>query len=247
MKLALFADLHANLEALTACLANAEHEGAEAHAFLGDLVGYGADPAAVLDVVAAHAARGAPVVLGNHDAAALDGRTDTMDKGAAAAIAWTRGELGASGRALLAGLPLVARRGEALFVHASADAPESWTYVADATRAGQSLAACDATWVFSGHVHVPALYYLAPGGRAVPFTPVPGVAIPIPPRRRWLAIVGSVGQPRDGSAAACYAMCDLARATLTFHRVPYDVRTAAAKVRAAGLPDRLALRLEHGK
>jgi diadenosine tetraphosphatase ApaH/serine/threonine PP2A family protein phosphatase len=247
MKLALLADVHSNLEALTACLDDAARAGADAHAFLGDLVGYGAEPCAVLAVVADHAARGAAVVRGNHDVAVLDGRTDTMDRAAAAAIAWTRARVGAAERAFLERLPAVERRGEALFVHASADRPEAWTYVNDGLRAAQSLTAAGATWVFCGHVHVPALYHLAQGGHAVHFAPVPGVAIPVPPRRRWLAIVGSAGQPRDGSAAACWALADLARGTLEFRRVPYDVRAAAAKVRAAGLPERLALRLEHGR
>src|SRR5690242_10921607 len=248
MKLALLADLHANLEAVTACLAHARGEGAEAHAFLGDLVGYGADPNAVLELVAEHARGGAVVVRGNHDAAVASGRSETMDRAAAHAVAWTRAALGAAERSFLEGLPLVARQGDAVFVHASAEAPADWTYVADGLRAHQSLAAAAATYVFCGHVHVPALYYEAAGGvRALPLAPEPGVAIPVPPRRRWLAVVGSAGHPRDGLTAACYAVLDLARATLTYHRVPYDFRAAAAKVRAAGLPERLALRLEHGR
>ena len=246
MKLALLADVHANLEALEACLAHARDAGADAHAFLGDLVGYGADPVAVLDLIEARAEAGAIVVRGNHDTAALDGRTESMDRAAAAAIAWTRERLGARQRAFLERLPLVARQGEALFVHASAASPAEWTYVTDPTRAAESLAAAGATWVFCGHVHEPALYH-AGAARPVHFAPVPGVAIPVPPRRRWLAIVGSAGQPRDGSAAACYAIFDAAEGALTFHRVPYDARKAAAKVRAAGLPERLALRLERGR
>jgi diadenosine tetraphosphatase ApaH/serine/threonine PP2A family protein phosphatase len=119
--------------------------------------------------------------------------------------------------------------------------------VSDQLRAAESLAASDATWVFCGHVHVPALYHATTARHAAHFAPVPGIAIPVAPRRRWLAVVGSAGQPRDGDPAACYALFDAAAATLTFYRVPYDVRAAVAKVRAAGLPDRLALRLEHGK
>ncbi|GEJ56838.1 metallophosphoesterase family protein [Anaeromyxobacter diazotrophicus] len=247
MRLALLADLHANLAAVEACLAHAAARGAEGHAFLGDLVGYGPEPAEVLELVAAHAARGAVVVGGNHDAAVVDGRTETMDPAAAEAVAWTRARLPEPARRFLAELPLVARREGALFVHASADAPRAWTYVSDPLRAAQSLAAAEATWVFCGHVHVPALYHLTAAGRAAHFAPVPGVAVPVPPHRRWLAVVGSAGQPRDGNPAACYALFDAAAGTLTFHRVPYDVRGAAARVRAAGLPERLARRLEHGK
>lgn len=248
MNLALLADVHANLEALSACLEHARREGAEAYAFVGDLVGYGPDPAAVLDIVMAHAASGAVVVRGNHDAAAVGSGAESMHPSAEEALAWTRARLSRAHLDFLAALPLVERRGAALFVHASADRPADWTYVSDPLRAEQSLlAAPDASWVFCGHVHEPVLYYLAPPRRPVAFHPVPGVPIPIPPRRRWLTVVGSAGQPRDGSTAACYAMADLERERLTFHRVPYDVSATAAKVRAAGLPERLAHRLERGE
>jgi diadenosine tetraphosphatase ApaH/serine/threonine PP2A family protein phosphatase len=247
VKLALFADIHANLEALEACLAHAGEQGAEEEAFLGDLVGYGADPAAVLERIRARAAGGAVVVRGNHDAAVAAAGGDTMNRSAEAAVDWTRRQLDEGQLAFLAGLPLLVRRHDACFVHASADRPADWTYVQDALRAAQSLAVAGATWVFSGHVHQQALYHLTPAGYAKPFKPLPGVVIPVSPRRSWLAVVGSVGQPRDGNTAACYALFDTARATLTFHRVPYDWAVAAAKIRAAGLPESLALRLERGE
>jgi diadenosine tetraphosphatase ApaH/serine/threonine PP2A family protein phosphatase len=247
MILALLADLHANLEALTACLAHARTQGAERRVFLGDLVGYGADPVAVLDRVGEEVAHGALVVRGNHDAAVVEAGADTMNRAAEAAVDWTRARLDARHLEFLAGLPLTARLGDALFVHASAQVPAEWTYVTDARRAGQSLSATDATYVFCGHVHDPMLYYAAVPGRAVAFRPVPGVAIPVPPRRRWVAIVGSAGQPRDHNTAACYAIFDESARTLTFHRVPYDWSGAAAKIRAAGLPESLARRLELGE
>ncbi|GAO02733.1 metallophosphoesterase [Anaeromyxobacter sp. PSR-1] len=248
MRLALFADVHANLEALTACLAHAEAAGVDGHAFLGDLVGYGADPVAVLELVQAHAERGALVVLGNHDAAVLEAReAATMNPTAEEAVRWTRERLGPAARAFLAGLPLVIRRDPLVLVHASADAPGEWAYVTDPLHAQRSLAAAGAPYVFCGHVHEPVLYYTGAADRPVAFRPVPGVAIPAPPRRRWLAVVGSAGQPRDGNTAACYAIVDVARASITFHRVPYDWPAAAAKVRAAGLPERLAQRLAHGE
>jgi diadenosine tetraphosphatase ApaH/serine/threonine PP2A family protein phosphatase len=247
MKLALLADIHANLEGLTACLEHAAEQGAEAHAFVGDLVGYGADPLAVLEVVAAHAAAGALVVRGNHDAAILDDGSDTMNRSAEAAVEWTRAQLGEPERAFLAGLPLTAARDEVFLVHASADRPADWTYVTDPLRAEQSLAAARGTWVFSGHVHESMLYYQGSGGRPLQFRPEPGVPIPVPAHRRWLAIVGSAGQPRDGNTAAAYALLDTTARTLTFYRVPYQWSRAAAKIRAAGLPESLARRLELGE
>lgn len=248
-KLALLADVHGNLEALRACLASAEEAGAECYAFLGDLVGYGADPAAVLEIVEDQARQGAMVVRGNHDAAVLDeNEARSMNAAAEEAIAWTRTQLGEGHRAFLRSLPLSVRRDAVLLVHASAEAPERWIYVTDPARAEHSLrAAGDASYVFCGHVHEPMLYYTGAANRPVPFRPVPGIPIPVAPRRRWLAIAGSVGQPRDGKTAACWALADLERFTLTFHRVPYDTAAAARKVRAAGLPDRLAVRLEQGE
>jgi diadenosine tetraphosphatase ApaH/serine/threonine PP2A family protein phosphatase len=248
MKLALLADVHANLEALEACLAQARAEGAERYAFLGDLVGYGADPRAVVDVVKALVADGALAVRGNHDDAAVAGDASYMHQAAGKAIAWTRTQLDEGRREWLAGLPLVVRDDRLLLAHASPAAPTEWIYVTDPLRAAEALAgAAPARWVFCGHVHEPVLYTQGSAARPVPFRPVPGVAIPVPPRRQWLAVVGSAGQPRDGNTAACFAMLDTDRATLTWLRVPYDWRAAAAKVRAAGLPESLARRLERGE
>jgi len=246
MKLALFADIHSNLEAITACLAHAQALGADRYAFVGDLVGYGADPMAVLELVEQHAADGAVVVLGNHDAAAAGRPAGQMNDSARSAIDWTRTQLGERQRAFLEALPLTARIDDMLFVHASALTPERWIYVTDAADAEQSMEACDANYTFCGHVHHPKLYYTGPGGRPMPFVPVPGVPIPTGRHRKWLAIVGSTGQPRDGNNAACYALFDTERERLIYYRVPYAHGLAAQKIRAAGLPLRLALRLEHG-
>ena len=164
-----------------------------------------------------------------------------MREAAATAIGWTRAQLDARQLAFLDRLPLTAREGEVLYVHASAELPDRWIYVSDEFRAARSLAAAEgARYVLSGHVHEPTLFYTSAAERPVPFTPVPGRAIPVPAHRRWLAVVGSVGQPRDLNTAACWAMLDLARRTLTFHRVPYDWRSAAEKIRRAGLPEILA-------
>lgn len=247
MKLALLADVHANLEALEACLRHARERGAQRFAVLGDLVGYGADPGPVVDAVSALAADGALVVRGNHDDAIAASAADFMHHAAARVIAWTRERLTPGQRAYLAGLPLVIREEGLFLVHASPQSPATWIYVTDPLRASHAFeAAAPAPWVFCGHVHEPVLYTHGVTARPVPFRPVPSVAIPVAPRRRWLAVVGSAGQPRDGNTAACYAMLDTERAMLTFHRVPYDCRTAAEKVRSAGLPESLARRLERG-
>src|SRR5450755_1190002 len=117
--IALLADVHSNLEALRACLKHAAGRGAERYAFLGDLVGYGADPAAVVDIVADHASRGAIVVKGNHEAAVTQGARSLNDA-AHEAIEWTRNALSPGQRGFLASLPLIIHDGSMCFVHASA-------------------------------------------------------------------------------------------------------------------------------
>ena len=246
MKLALFADIHSNLEAITACLAHARSLGAQRYAFLGDLVGYGADPVAVLDLIEEHASAGAVVVLGNHDAAALGRPNDTLNANARAAIEWTQMQLRDKQRAFLAGLPLTVREGNILFVHASAAAPEQWIYVTSLREAEDSIRAGNAGYVFSGHVHEQKLFYVGASGRPMPFRPVPGTPIPTGKHRQWLAIVGSAGQPRDHVNKACWVLADFERERLTFFRVPYDYDLTVRKIRAAGLPGRVARRLERG-
>ncbi|HKA92058.1 MAG TPA: metallophosphoesterase family protein [Haliangiales bacterium] len=239
--LALLSDIHANVEALDACLEHARRCGATRYAFLGDLVGYGADPQRVVDTVMRYAADGAVVVKGNHDAAVAKSEPGMSD-GAAEARDWTRGALDAAAKVWLAALPLCLREDPICFVHASAAAPARWEYIHDAVRAQRCVDAAGTTYTFGGHVHEQALYFEAAAGRMTRFRPVSGSPVPVPGHRRWFAIVGSAGQPRDGNPAAAYALFDLARATLTFHRVPYDHVAAARKIRAAGLPDLLSWR-----
>jgi len=246
VKTALLADVHSNLEALAACLAHARRQGVERYAFLGDLLGYNADPLACLEIIGELADRGATVVLGNHDEACLGGLCEEVNYHARDAIYWTRDRLGAAERAFLARLPLVATDGGATYAHASPDEPQHWTYITSPREAERALAAAATPVVAVGHVHHAALYFTAANGAPRRFQPVPGVPIPLGPRRRWLLIAGSVGQPRDGSTAAAYAIHDQGRAALTSFRVPYDCASAARKVRAAGLPERIALRLEIG-
>jgi len=220
--------------------------GADRRAFLGDLVGYGADPVAVLDLVEQHASKGAIVVMGNHDAAALGRPDDALSGSALAAVDWTRAQLGARHRTFLSSLPLKVEADDILYVHASAAAPEQWIYITGPREAAESIDAGGRHYTFSGHVHEPKLYYTGTSGRPMAFRPVPGTPIPVAKQHRWLAIVGSAGQPRDGNNAACYALFDTERERLTFFRVRYDYESAIRKIRAAGLPERLALRLERG-
>ena len=247
MRIAFFADIHANREALEACLAHSELYDVNQYVFLGDLIGYGADPGWVLDVVSYHHERGAVVVLGNHDeAVSLTKPDNTMNSDAQFAVDWTRSRISADQRQFLERLPLQEEQSNSLYVHANAWAPGDWEYVMSASEAEQSLAATQCRLTFCGHLHDPALYNQRAAGRVVPFTPVPGVDIPLGSHRRWIVVLGSVGQPRDRNPAACYALFDSVRNTLTYFRVPFDVESAAQKIRAAGLPDWLGTRLAMG-
>lgn len=246
MLIALMTDIHGNREAFGACLAHARARGVDRFVFLGDFVGYGADPAWVVETVASLVAEGAVAVRGNHDDAAL-GRADRMNEAAAAAIRWTRDRLGPADKAFLDRLPLTAAEDDRLYVHADASAPDRWRYVTDAVAARTSLGACTARLLFCGHVHQPCLYGLSPPERITRFTPTAGMPVPLLPPRRWLGVIGSVGQPRDGDPAAAYALYDTGTTMLTVQRVPYDIASAAAKIRAAGLPALLADRLFQGR
>jgi diadenosine tetraphosphatase ApaH/serine/threonine PP2A family protein phosphatase len=246
MRIALLADLHANREAVQACLDDARRVGAERYVFLGDLVGYGADPVWVVERVRAEVERGALTVRGNHDASVVDPLRAGLNDDAQRVADWTRGQLDAEAIAFLAAMPLAHEEAGVLYVHANAYAPAGWDYLGGRVEVGRSLAATDAALTFCGHVHEPALWTLSGTGKLGVFTPVAGTDIPLAGHRRWLAVVGSAGQPRDGDPAACWALFDAAARTLTWRRVPYDHASAAAKIRAAGLPERFAARLEAG-
>lgn len=244
MRIAILADIHANAEALEACLGHAGREGAGRHVFLGDLVGYGADPGAVLDAVMSRVGAGGLAVLGNHDLAVVEGASPRMNPDARKVVEWTRTRLSAPQLAFLRGLPLTAQSGESLYVHANAWAPDRWEYVVSELDAGRSMRAARQRLTFCGHVHTPALYHMDSDLRASAFAPVPGTAIPLGPRRRWLVLPGSVGQSRDGNPAACYALFDDATCALTFFRVPYDTEAFSRKIRDAGLPETFNARPE---
>jgi len=247
MKLAIVTDPHANRESLSAVLAHADAAGARQFAFVGDLVGYGADPAWVLDCVRERVRDGAIVVLGNHDEAVAQGSHPGMHPDARYVVDWTRQRLSAAQIDFLASLPLQVERDGMLFVHANAWEPAGWGYITGRAEAVRSMMATRCAYTFCGHVHDPQLYHLARTGKAGEFTPTPEVEIPVPAHRQWLVIPGSAGQPRDGNPAAAYAMFDTSAQTLCFFRVPYDHDSAGAKITEAALPQRLADRLAEGQ
>ena len=246
MLLALFADIHANRQAFTACLDFARARGAERIVCLGDYVGYGADPEWTVETVMDLVEKGALAVRGNHDSA-IGISTESMNAQAQAAIEWTRGRLSASQRRFLAELPLTLQDDDRLYVHSEASSPAKWRYVQSTADAGRSLMATAAHVTFCGHIHQPALYSISVTGKMTGFVPTSGVTVQLLQGRRWLTVVGSVGQPRDGDPAASFAMFDTASREITYCRVPYDVDAAAKRIRDNGLPNWLADRLLVGR
>jgi diadenosine tetraphosphatase ApaH/serine/threonine PP2A family protein phosphatase len=245
LRIALLSDIHANVGALRACLKHAGEHGADRFAFLGDLVGYGADPSAVLDVVTPYTLAGAIAIKGNHDEA-IAKSSSYFNESAQAALELARDTLNAEHKRFLAALPLLHRDGRECYVHASAAMPERWSYIDSPSAAKRCVEASQATYTFCGHVHDQLLYFENQHGRMCEFRPLPGTPIPVHGHRRWVAIVGSVGQPRDRNPAAAYAIFDRGLELLTYYRVAYDALAAANGIRRSGLPESLAIRVERG-
>lgn len=246
MRIGLLSDIHGNREALDACLASLAEERCDRVVVLGDLVGYGPDPVYVVDRVRELAERGAIVIRGNHDDYVARPRRG-MSEHAKTAIDWTRTRLDAETQAYLGALPLSVREDDRLYVHASADEPADWTYVDDVDTADRSLQATDARHVYCGHTHVPALFHAMPGRRAQYFRPLPNRPIPFVASRRYLLVLGAVGQPRDRNPNACWGLVDTDEPGVTLVRIPYDVDTTMRKINDAGLPEWLARRLAEGR
>jgi predicted phosphodiesterase len=242
MRVAVISDIHANLPALEAVLAAVDAEGADELWCLGDLVGYGPHPN---EVVAAVRERVAVCLAGNHDLGVV-GRIDLDDFGgdAAEAARWTRAVLDDDARAFLTALePSGARAGLGLY-HGSPRDPV-WEYVLDGWTAARSLEAAPERHVLVGHSHVALQISVdADGAQAGGLAPAE-TELELGEVRRLLN-PGSVGQPRDGDPRAAWLVIDAEPGRATFRRTAYPIGRTQADVRAAGLPEGLAARLEHG-
>ena len=246
MLLAVFSDIHGNRQAFEACLKVARMHGAEQFVLLGDFVGYGADPEWVVDTAMELVARGAIAVRGNHDQA-VNSSSETMNAEAQIAIEWTRGRLDAAQRRFLAELPMLVNDSDRLFVHSEASHPQRWHYVRSTVDAAKSLIATPAHVTFCGHIHRPALYSMSVTAKMTSFVPKTDVPVQLLRGRQWLAVLGSVGQPRDGDPSAAFVLFDTESCQITYCRAPYDVATAAGRIRDNGLPHWLADRLSQGR
>ncbi len=248
MRYLVLSDIHANLEALDATLDHAAREAYDRVLVLGDLVGYGADPASVIDRV--RDLDPLAIVRGNHDrAAARVDDAETFNLSARRAVTWTAEVLTPAHRAYLAALP----QGPALVnsgVEICHGAPSGEDdYVFEAHDAARALQEAVRPVCFFGHTHIQVIYQWAPDGAL----DVSGTArssarrLSLQPEYKYLVNPGSVGQPRDGDPRAAYALLDTDAHELVLFRVPYAIERAQAKIRAAGLPEVLAARLASGR
>ncbi len=242
MKIAIYSDVHGNLEALEAVLGTEAFRSADRVICLGDVIGYGADPSACLARSRAVAER---LLLGNHESAVANPQELAYFNGyARRAIEWTRDRLSEEERAYVASLPFVHRESpEVLFVHAAPTDPPAWDYIIDYHTAIREMAGFTERICFVGHSHVPLAVEAPNSGQpralSFPFTLRDGA--------RYLVNVGSVGQPRDGDPRASFAVYDADARRVALHRVEYAIDAAQEKILAADLPAYLAARLARGR
>ena len=239
MRIAVLSDVHANLPALEAVLADAGPVDAIWH--LGDVVGYGPDPAGVVERLRDAGATG---VRGNHDAAASGGsEIEWFNPEARRAMEWTRGAISQSSLDWLGAQPDRRTEGISELVHGSFREP-LWEYVTSQSVARGSLEALGAKVGLHGHTHIPVAF-VEDGGRLAFMRGRTGGPLELKGRRA-LVNPGSVGQPRDGNPDASYMILDPAAGVVSWHRVPYDVKAVQGAMREAGLPPALGSRLAVG-
>ncbi len=240
MKYAVIADIHANLEAFEVVLADAEANKCTHFCCLGDVVGYNANPKECLDTVRK---MGMPVVKGNHDEyCSVDVALEGFNPHAAEAVNWTRSKLTEEDIQWLRELRYIRLVSSFTIVHATLDGPKRWGYVFDKLAAAASFTYQNTGVCFFGHTHVPVAFVrdsTVRGGTYSKFRVEPG--------KKYFVNVGSVGQPRDGNPKSAYVIYDMEESTIELRRLDYDIATAQAKIRAVGLPERLAERLALGK
>src|SRR5215210_3206869 len=239
MRIAVLSDIHGNLPALEAVLdALAPYDAVWQ---LGDIVGYGPQPEAVIERLRREGATG---VSGNHDAAAL-GRIEPswFNDDARTAVIWAAEQLGAATKQWLAALPERHVEGQFTLVHGSPRDP-TWEYVYSTPVARANFPEFETPHCLVGHTHIP-LVFREDDGLIETLAPSEGSKLVLD-QRRTILNPGSVGQPRDGDARACGMLLDVETGSVEWRRVTYPIATTQERMRSEGLPPRLVERLAHG-
>jgi len=245
MKYGIFGDIHGNLEALEAVLADMEEQGVTHPLCLGDLVGYGANPAECLEVVRAMSC---PVVRGNHDdLVALAKTPSSFSEVARISLDFARRQLSPSHLNFLRRLPMSWSEDPITLVHATLDGPESWGYISTRLEAQTCFLYQKTPLCFVGHTHRPCAFAQEKEVRPLEFRNVDVHPDRSKIGRKFLFNVGSVGQPRDGDWRAAYAIYDPQKQSVDLRRVNYNLEKAGSKIIKAGLPESLSKRLSKGE
>jgi predicted phosphodiesterase len=240
MRYGIIGDIHGNLEALQVVLKDIEQQKCTQVVCLGDIVGYGANPKECLDIMRS---MNVPTVKGNHDEyIGVDDNPEGFNDAAAEAVNWSRSQLTEDDRQYLRELKYFRLVANFSIVHATLDAPQRWGYVFDKLEAASSFTYQNTQICFFGHTHVPLAFIRDTGIRGGTYS-----KFRVEPGKKYFVNIGSVGQPRDGDPRAAYVIYDFDRQTIELRRLDYDIATAQKKIRAAGLPDRLADRLAVGR
>ncbi len=241
MRFLIISDIHANLAAFEAVLADAKAEWDKIW-FLGDLVGYGPDPNECVALLCEHEHIS---LSGNHDWAVLE-RLDleSFNGDARVAVTWTRSALTEESRAYLEQLPSNLICEHFTLAHASPRLPV-WEYVIKPDIAATNFKYFETQYCLVGHTHLPIVFEQRSNGRATPYAPLYERVVPLP-RTRLIINPGSVGQPRDHDPRAAYAILDVVNMTWEHRRVDYPIEVTQKKMRDIGMPHRLVDRIEHG-
>lgn len=246
MKALIASDIHSNLEALDAVIADAESAGGFNQLWsLGDLVGYGPNPSEVIDALRE---RDHLAVVGNHDLAAVgDIGLEWFNPIAADANAWTASVLDDDRKGFIRAQPRVLEVDDHEFtlVHGSLRDP-IWEYVTTSSAVRACLSRCETHRCLVGHTHIPITCRMDAAGEISVIPPRPDDPLPLR-QDRLLINPGSVGQPRDGDPRASYAIYDSAAQTLTYRRAEYDIEKTQRKILSLGLPPFLSDRLARGR
>jgi diadenosine tetraphosphatase ApaH/serine/threonine PP2A family protein phosphatase len=240
-------DIHANLEALQACVADARLRRYDELLVLGDVIGYGPDPNAVCECLRDLSVRA--IVRGNHDKVALGmDQAEGFNPAARSAARWTIDQLTAENRSWVAALPMGPTDVDELVVICHGAPFDEDTYIFDELDAIRALTSAERRVCLFGHTHYAIAFRLTSGGLSVVGPESNGQAdIALEDGGRYLVNPGSVGQPRDGDPRAGYAIVDTGRRHLEMYRVEYPIEITQEKMIQAGLPDVLVRRLSSGR
>ena len=242
MRYGIFCDVHGNLEALQAVVADLLQESIDVYLCCGDIIGYGANPRECIKAI-----RGLCGVSigGNHDRAAVALFSTThFNPAAAEAILWTGKILSQAERAYLSSLDLVFCNQDLTLAHGTLHQSEHFYYMVDRYAAAKTFAVLAGSVCFVGHSHIAGVFIQDQRGT---ITYEASVCLRLKRNYRYIVNCGSVGQPRDGNPDAAYCIYDTATAHVSVKRVAYDRSTARQKIIASGLPDALGDRLLFGR